>query len=69
MATRLESRLRVLEGGTGGECPECGFDGDWSKVKNEVVWEDGPYGRGNEYCGTCGRATHIVVTWGDKFPA
>ncbi len=66
MATSLETRVKQLEGGTGGECPECGFDGDESKIKTIVEWVDHT-DRGNEYCGTCGRATHIVVTWGEDW--
>jgi DNA-directed RNA polymerase subunit RPC12/RpoP len=63
MATSLETRVRQLEGGTGSRCPECGFDGDWSKVK--FHFED--TGRGqSERCGTCGRPTRIVLTWGQK---
>ena len=63
MATSLQTRVKALEGGTGGRCPACGFDGDWSKVKFHI--ED----RGNgklERCGTCGRPTRIVLTWGEK---
>jgi endogenous inhibitor of DNA gyrase (YacG/DUF329 family) len=65
VATSLEVRVRQLEGGTGGECPECGFDGDWSKVKHEVVWGQGGPER-NIYCGTCGRPTHLVVHLGRR---
>jgi len=61
VATSLERRVKALEGG-GSRCPECGFDGDWSKVER-VFTEDGP--GENIYCGTCGRPIHIVLTWGD----
>jgi hypothetical protein len=60
----LKRRIRQLEGGTGGECPECGFDGDWSEVRFRI--EPGR-GKGNsERCETCGRLTHIVLSWGAK---
>jgi hypothetical protein len=61
----LKRRIRHLEGGAGGECPECGFDGDWSKVRFQI--EPG-YGDGtgkSERCDTCGCLTRIVLTWGD----
>ena len=65
MATSLETRVKQLEGGTGGECPECGFDGDWSKLK--LRFEPGFGGGGKpEKCGTCGHPTRIVLTWGDE---
>jgi hypothetical protein len=32
----LQTRVKRLEGGGGVECPECGFDGDWSKVRTVV---------------------------------
>jgi hypothetical protein len=66
VATSLETRVKQLEGGVGGKCPECGFDGDPSKIKTEVRWLDHTERR-NEYCGTCGRATHIVVRWGEDW--
>jgi hypothetical protein len=63
----LGTRIRRLEESRGGNrCPECGFDGDWSKVRFHI--EPG-YGDGNgksERCDTCGRLTRIVLTWGDK---
>ena len=51
------------------DCPECGFDGDWSKVNYEVIWHDdseednGPHE--TVYCETCGEPTTIVVKWLD----
>jgi hypothetical protein len=63
VATSLETRVRHLEGRIGGECPECGFDGDWSKVTFHF---DG-FGKGKpERCDTCGRPTRIVLGWGDR---
>ena len=63
MATSLQTRVKQLEGGTGGKCPECAFDGDWKKVRFRY---DG-IGKGKpERCGTCGRPTRIVLTWGNK---
>ena len=69
MAGSLERRVRNLEAGGGKDCPECGFDGDWSKVNYEVIWhddpeeDDGPHE--TVYCETCGEPTNIVVTWLD----
>jgi hypothetical protein len=64
VATSLETRVERLEHGTGGRCPECGFDGDWRKVRFRV--EQGR-GKGKpEHCDTCGRPKRIVLTWGDK---
>jgi hypothetical protein len=62
MTTTLERRVRTLEGG-GRKCPECGFDGDWSKVR--IVFEDGGDGR-SRTCGMCGRPLRIVLTWGER---
>jgi hypothetical protein len=65
VAGSLEGRITKLENGGGRECPECGFDGDWSKV--ELEWcdhaeeEDVP--QETVYCETCGQPTTIVVTW------
>jgi predicted RNA-binding Zn-ribbon protein involved in translation (DUF1610 family) len=59
----LQTRVKRLEGG-GQACPECGFDGEWSKVETVTSWtEDGT--ADNRYCETCGRPIHIVITWGD----
>ena len=58
--------------------PECGRNGnEWDAGDFEVVWEDvGPLedpqdayqheDAQNTYCGTCGLALEIVVTWGDE---
>ncbi len=63
MATTIEKRVARLEGAPGaGVCPECGFDGDWSKVR--TVFEDAG-GNRPENCGTCGRALRIVLAWGE----
>jgi DNA-directed RNA polymerase subunit RPC12/RpoP len=63
VATSLETRVKQLEGGTGGRCPECGFDGVWSKVK--LRYEG--FGKGkSERCNTCGRLTRIVLRWEEK---
>jgi hypothetical protein len=35
--TSLRRRIENLEA-HGGECPECGFDGDWSNVDIVVEW-------------------------------
>ena len=64
MATSLETRVRQLEGGTGSRCPECGFDGDWRKVKFHI---EPTSSKGKpERCVTCGRPTRIVLTWGER---
>jgi hypothetical protein len=64
----LERRVKNLEA-RGGECPECGFDGDWSDVDFVVEWWDGEeaYTGPEEttYCETCGEPTELVVTWQD----
>ena len=61
----LENRLRKLElvSGTGEPCPECGFDGDYSKLEAEVSvsrlgegWKRGP-----DNCPECGRVLVIRV--------
>jgi hypothetical protein len=63
VATSLETRVKALEGGSGGKCPRCGFDGDWNKVQFRF---DG-FGKGRpERCDLCGRPTRIVLTWGDE---
>ena len=65
MTTSVERRIRRLEVATGGNrCPECGFDGDWHKVRFHV---EPTSSKGEpEHCGTCGRPTRIVLTWGDR---
>ena len=62
----LERRVEALETSTGGgrECPECGWDGV-TPLKHEVSWGNDGTPAENRYCGTCGRPTHIVITWGD----
>jgi hypothetical protein len=69
VARNLERRVRNLEAGGDKDCPECGFDGDWSKVEYEVIWVDDPeeYDGPQEsvYCETCGEPTTFVVTWLD----
>ncbi len=66
----LENRLRKLEGGKGAPCEECGFTGSWQGVKYDIVWHHGEEDEDEgpsetQYCGTCGRPVHIVLTWGD----
>ena len=66
MATSLETRVKALEGGTGANCPECGWDGI-TPLKPECYWSHGESPpRENIYCGTCGRPIHITLTWGDE---
>jgi hypothetical protein len=70
MVTTLERRVARLEEPTGGnKCPECGFDGDLSKVEYVVHWEntDGPT-KPHEFCETCGfqLTCTVYATWGDS---
>lgn len=63
----IDARLRRLEGGDE-TCPECGWDGNWSRVRFEVTWDDldadpddlAPPERYQE----CGCQLEYVVTWG-----
>ena len=66
MTATIQRRVAALEESAGRVCPECGFDGDRSKIRHEVVWVDSPAGP-DEYCETCGRALRITITlnWGD----
>jgi predicted RNA-binding Zn-ribbon protein involved in translation (DUF1610 family) len=55
----LDRRVRRLETGTAqGPCPECGFDGDWSKVGFEVRMGKSPR---PDNCTTCGRVQVVRV--------
>lgn len=66
----LKKRVKNLEA-SGAECPECGFDGDWSNVDIVVEWADLDYGEEytgppeTTYCELCGRPTETVVVWDD----
>jgi hypothetical protein len=69
----LKRRVEALEDAAGGrECPECGFDGDWSNVDIVVEWWDGEEEytgpKQTVYCETCGEPTVSVVTWNDIPP-
>jgi hypothetical protein len=66
----LKRRVEALEDAVGGrECPECGFDGDWSNVDIVVEWYDGeeehPGPEETVFCGHCGEPTITVVAWLD----
>lgn len=62
MAGGLNRRVRRLEQSRGGEpCPECGFDGDWTKVETEVTLEHVP---GPDGCPECGRVLVIRIPGG-----
>lgn len=56
----LDRRIEALEATySEGSCPECGWDGDWSKVQIEVVWDelDGDEEseeEGPQFCSGCG---------------
>ena len=64
MTTTIERRVARLEESTGGnKCPECAFDGDWSKVKHTF---EKVTSRRERYCGTCGRPLRIVLRWEDR---
>jgi predicted RNA-binding Zn-ribbon protein involved in translation (DUF1610 family) len=61
VTTTIERRVAALEKTTGGnKCPECGFDGDWPKVKHTF---EKATSRRERYCGTCGRPLRIVLRW------
>ena len=74
MTSSLHTRVRRLETATGGNnrCPECGFDGDWSKVKFETrinrVDPNSARTPPNEHRGTCGRVVVINVGWDRRDP-
>ena len=64
MVTTIERRVARLEESTGGnKCPECGFDGDWSKVRFDF---EKPTSRRERYCGTCRRPLRVVLRWEDR---
>ena len=70
MTTTIERRVARLEATDGGgKCPECGWDGDPSKIEYVVEWQnaDGPT-EPDEFCETCGRQLTCTVhaTWGDS---
>lgn len=69
MARSLDTRLKRLEDGAEPRA-ECGWDGDWSSVEIEVVWEDldgegSDEEDGPEYCPECGQQLVYTVTWKD----
>jgi hypothetical protein len=65
----LTGRVGRLENVRAEPCPECGWDGDWSKVEFVVEWQDpdGPT-EPDEVCETCGRQLTCTVhaTWDDS---
>jgi hypothetical protein len=68
----IERRIKGLEAVcNAGPCPECGWDGDSSKVEHVVEWQDpdGPI-EPEEFCETCGRqlSCTIHMDWGDSGP-
>jgi len=68
MTTTIERRVVRLEEATdGGRCPECGWDGDPSKVEYVVEWQDtDDPTEPDEFCETCGRqlTCTIHMDWG-----
>jgi hypothetical protein len=52
---RLTARVGRLENGREEPCPECGWDGDPSKIEYVVEWQDadGPT-EPDEFCEKCG---------------
>jgi hypothetical protein len=69
MTTTIERRVTRLEATTdgGGRCPECGWDGDASKVEYVVEWQDPDVPtEPDEFCETCGRelTCTIHMYWG-----
>lgn len=71
MLRGLAGRIGRLESERGEPCPECGWDGDWSKVEIVVEWaaldrdpvQDGPVEP--RWCEECGHQLDYVVTWKD----
>jgi hypothetical protein len=55
MLSGLAGRFGRPENGRAEPCPECGWDGDWSKIEYVIDWvdADGPT-KPYEFCGTCG---------------
>jgi hypothetical protein len=62
MLRGLAGRVGRLENGRTERCPECGWDGDWSKVEFVVEWvaADGP-AEPDEFCGTCGHQLTCTI--------
>jgi hypothetical protein len=56
----LNGRVQRLENGRPQACPECGGEGSGDGDTYEVVWVDDAV---EEWCGTCGRQTAIVIRW------
>ena len=51
-------------------CPECGWDGDCSKVQIEVLWKEldggeGPKEESPQFCSACGHQWEYIITWTD----
>jgi hypothetical protein len=66
---KLERRLEALESahGIGGAdgCPQCGQRDHRPGDTYEVVFVDPEEDTENEWCSTCGRQTHVVLSWDD----
>jgi len=61
----LQTRVKTLETVTGGaNCPECGWDGI-APLKPVISRREGDP-KGDTYCGRCGRAIAITLTWGEQ---
>jgi hypothetical protein len=72
MVRGLSGRVGRLENGQPEPCPECGWDGDWSKSEFVVEWDDldlddeDPSDPAEpRWCESCGHQWEYVVTWLD----
>ncbi len=64
MVTTIERRVAALEATTdgGGECPECGWDCDSSKIEWVVEWQDPDEPvEPDEFCKTCGHQLTCTI--------
>jgi hypothetical protein len=71
MLRGLAGRVGRLESGREEPCPECGGDGDPSKVDHAVEWQDADAPvEPDVFCETCGFQLTCTVhaTW-DDFPS
>ncbi len=72
MIRGLAGRVWRLENGRQEPCPECGWDGDWSKGEIVVDWDDLDLEEPSrddpaepKWCETCGHQWEYVITWDD----
>jgi hypothetical protein len=67
VATKV-GRLLEATGGTGGECPRCGWGGGDDDNHTYEVTSINPGGSDDreEFCEVCSRQLVYVLTWGDE---